>query len=83
MSANLKEVFGLIESLENSLDGYKQFFEKTQETLNLDLRSAWKSMQDEQKEIENLETVIRSQNSELTELKLKSDELDKRIEELD
>ena len=82
MSSNLKNVFGLIETLEKSLDGYQQFFQKTHETLTQDLSTAWKRMKDEQKEIEDFEAVVRSQNSELTELKLKSDELDKKINEL-
>ncbi|MFW9947654.1 MAG: hypothetical protein ACFFDX_12590 [Candidatus Odinarchaeota archaeon] len=82
MSSNLKDVFGLIETLEKSLDGYQQFFQKTHETLTQDLGTAWKRMKDEQKEIEDFEAVVRSQNSELTELKLKSDELDKKLDEL-
>ena len=82
MSSNLKEVFELIETLEKSLDGYQQFFQKTHETLTQDLGTAWKRMKDEQKEIEDFEAVVRSQNSELTELKLKSDELDKKLDEL-
>ncbi|MFX0148824.1 MAG: hypothetical protein ACFE8E_13885 [Candidatus Hodarchaeota archaeon] len=82
MSSNLKDVFGLIETLEKSLDGYQQYFQKTHETLTLDLSTAWKRMKDEQKEIEDFEAVVRSQNSEITELKLKSDELDKKLDEL-
>jgi len=82
MSSNLKDVFGLIETLEKSLDGYQQFFQKTHEALTQDLSTAWKRMKDEQKEIEDFEAVVRSQNSELTELKLKSDELDKKLDEL-
>jgi len=82
MSSNLKDVFSLIETLEKSLDGYQQYFQKPHETLTLDLSTAWKRMKDEQKEIEDFEAILRSQNSEITELKLKSDELDKKLDEL-
>ena len=82
MSSFLKNAFGLIETLEKTLDGYSQYFQKTHETLTQDLSITWKRMKDEQKEVEDLETVIRSQNSEITELKLKSDELDKKLKEL-
>lgn len=82
MSSYIKSIFGFIESLESSLEGYQQFFQKTYEALTQDLGNTWNKIKVEQKEIEDLETVIRSQNSELTELNLKSTSLSERINEL-
>ncbi|MFX1496680.1 MAG: hypothetical protein ACFFBH_04050 [Promethearchaeota archaeon] len=82
MSSYIKSIFGFIESLESSLEGYQQFFQKTYEALTQDLGNTWNKIKVEQKEIEDLETVIRSQNSELTELNLKSTSLSEKINEL-
>lgn len=82
MSSYIKSIFGFIESLESSLEGYQQFFQKTYKTLTQDLGNIWNKINVEQKEVEDLETVIRSQNSELTELNLKSTSLSEKINEL-
>jgi chromosome segregation ATPase len=79
MSTNLKDVFSLIEQLENSFDGYIQAIQKNKESILLNLSYTWKMLKSEQEEIKRLETIIESQNSELTELKIKTDDLDKKI----
>lgn len=74
-----KEIMALIEQFEGAFDTYQQSLQKNNEEIIQHLSLTWKNMQSEQKEIEKLEDTIHKQNSEITELKIKSEELDKKI----
>ena len=82
MSSNFKEVLGLIEKFETVFDEYQQALEKDKEAVFQNLNQSWKKMKEEQAEIESLEHNISSQSSELTELKMKSELLDKQLTDL-
>ncbi len=77
-----KEILALIEQFEGALDTYKQSLQKNNEEIIQHLSLTWKNMQSEQKEIKKLEDTIHEQNSETTELKIKSEELDKKVMDL-
>ena len=77
-----KEILSLIEQFESYFDTYHQSLKKNNEEIIQNLSLTWKNMQSEQKEIEKLEDTIRQQNSEITELNIKFEELDKKIEGL-
>lgn len=74
-----KEILALIEQFEGAFDTYKKSLQKNNEEIIQHLSLTWKNMQSEQKEIKKLEDTIHQQNSETTELKIKSEELDKKI----
>ncbi|MFX0057878.1 MAG: hypothetical protein ACFE8J_06225 [Candidatus Heimdallarchaeota archaeon] len=82
MSLNLKDVLGLIEQFETSFDGYLQSIQKNSENILQNLSHTWKMLKAEQDEAKKLENDIQNQNSELTGLKIKSDDLDKKIDAL-
>lgn len=74
-----KEILALIEQFEGAFDTYQQSLQKNNEEIIQHLSLTWKNMQSEQTEIEKLEDTIHKQNSDITELKIKSEELDKKI----
>jgi len=80
MSSNLKDALSLIEQFENAMDSYQQNFKRINEEIIQNLANTWKSLKNEQIEIENLEFVIRNQNSEIMELRTKLEDLNKKIE---
>jgi len=77
-----QEVLSLIEQFETAFDTYWQILQKNNEEVLSQLRSTWRSMQAEQKETEIRKEKISAQNSELTELRTKSEEMDTTIEGL-
>ncbi len=76
------EILALIEQFETAYDTYWQVLQKHNEEVLSQLREAWKFMQAEQKEEETIKEKLSAQNSELTELRTKSEELDRTIEGL-
>ncbi|MFX0075352.1 MAG: hypothetical protein ACFE96_07915 [Candidatus Hermodarchaeota archaeon] len=82
MSSNLKDILGSIEQLEKYFDEYQQTIQKNGENIIQNLSLTWKQMKLEQEDTKKLEEKIDVQNSELTELKIKSDALDKKLESL-
>ncbi len=82
MSSSLKEILGLIEKLETTFDEYLQSLQKDKEGVLQNLSLTWKKMKEEQFEIEKFEQTVNTQNSELTELTMKSQELDKQLSDL-
>ena len=77
-----QEILSLIEQFETGFDTYWQVLQKNNEEVLSQLKSAWRTMQAEQKEGEKIKDKLSTQNSELTELRTKSEELDKTIEGL-
>jgi len=77
-----KEILSNIEQFETAYDTYWQLLQKNNEEVLAQLQSAWRSMQTEQKEADTINEKISAQNSELTELRTKSEELDKIVEGL-
>ncbi|KKK40149.1 hypothetical protein LCGC14_0781620 [marine sediment metagenome] len=77
-----QEVLSLIEQFETAFDTYWQILQKNNEEVLSQLSSTWRSMQAEQKECEIRKEKISAQNSELTELRTKSEEMDTMIEGL-
>ncbi len=77
-----KEILSNIEQFETAYDTYWQLLQKNNEDVLAQLKSAWRSMQAEQKEGDIINEKLSSQNSELTELRTKSEELDKIVEGL-
>ena len=77
-----KEILALIEQFETAYDTYWQVLQKHNEEVLSQLREAWRFMQAEQKEEESIKEKLSAQNSELTELRTKSEELDRTIEGL-
>ncbi|MFW9784496.1 MAG: hypothetical protein ACFFFB_19605 [Candidatus Heimdallarchaeota archaeon] len=74
-----KEILAFIEQFETAYDTYWQVLQKHNEDVLSQLREAWRSMQAEQKEVEAIKEKLAIQNSELTELRTKSEELDTTI----
>ena len=77
-----QEILALIEQFETAYDTYWQVLQKHNEEVLSQLREAWRFMQAEQKEEESIKEKLSAQNSELTELRTKSEELDRTIEGL-
>jgi chromosome segregation ATPase len=77
-----KEILSLIEQFETAFDTFWQVLQKNNEEVLSHLKSAWRTMQAEQKEGETIKEKVSTQNSELTELRTKSEELDRTIEGL-
>jgi len=77
-----QEILALIEQFETAYDTYWQVLQKHNEEVLSQLREAWRFMQAEQKEEESIKEKLSVQNSELTELRTKSEELDRTIEGL-
>ncbi|NVM46023.1 MAG: hypothetical protein HWN79_13990 [Candidatus Lokiarchaeota archaeon] len=82
MSSKLKDILGSIEQLEKNFDEYQQTIQKNSENIIQNLSLIWKRMKKEQFNIKILEEKIETQNSELTELKFKSEDLDKKLKGL-
>ena len=82
MSSNIKDILGSIEQLEKYFDEYQQTIQKNSENIVQNLSLTWKRMKLEQEDIKKLENRIDFQNGELTELKIKSEDLDKKLENL-
>ena len=76
------EILSLIEQFETAYDTYWQILQKHNEEVLSQLKEAWRTMQAEQKEEESIKEKLSAQNSELTELRTKSEELDTIIEGL-
>ncbi|MFW9827497.1 MAG: hypothetical protein ACFFEY_07900 [Candidatus Thorarchaeota archaeon] len=77
-----KEILTLIEQFETAYDTYWQILQKNNEEALSQLKEAWRFMQAEQKEEETIKEKLSNQNSELTELRTKSEELDRIIDGL-
>jgi len=77
-----KEIMAFIEQLETAYDTYWQVLQKHNEDVLNQLKEAWKSMQAEQKEVDILNEKLAVQNSELTELRTKSEDMDTTIASL-
>ncbi|MHA2281105.1 MAG: hypothetical protein ACXAC5_09665 [Promethearchaeota archaeon] len=77
-----QEILSLIEQFETAFDTYWQVLQKNNEEVLSQLKSAWRTMQAEQKEGETIKEKLSMQNSELTELRTKSEELDRTLEGL-
>ncbi|MHA2037006.1 MAG: hypothetical protein ACW972_03865 [Promethearchaeota archaeon] len=77
-----QDILSLIEQFETAYDTYWQVLQKHNEEVLSQLREAWRFMQAEQKEEETIKEKLAAQNSELTELRTKSEELDRTIEGL-
>ncbi len=77
-----QEILSLIEQFETAFDTFWQVLQKNNEEVLSHLKSAWRTMQAEQKEGETIKEKVSTQNSELTELRTKSEELDRTIEGL-
>lgn len=75
-------ILALIEQFETAYDTYWQVLQKHNEEVLSQLREAWRFMQAEQKEEESIKDKLSIQNSELTELRTKSEELDRTIDGL-
>lgn len=75
-------ILALIEQFETAYDTYWQVLQKHNEEVLSQLREAWRFMQAEQKEEESIKEKLSIQNSELTELRTKSEELDRTIDGL-
>ena len=75
-------ILALIEQFETAYDTYWQVLQKHNEEVLSQLREAWRFMQAEQKEEEHVKDRLSAQNSELTDLRTKSEEFDKTIEGL-
>jgi chromosome segregation ATPase len=82
MSSNLKDILGSIEQLEKYFDEYQQAFKRSSENIIQNLSLTWKRMKKEQLTVKILEEKIEVQNNELTELRIKSEDLDKKLENL-
>jgi chromosome segregation ATPase len=80
MSSNIKEILGLIEQFERAFDIFQQSYQDSSKKIIQNLSDTWKKIKAEQTEIEKLENMINQQNLELTELRTKSEELEKKIE---
>jgi len=77
-----QEILTLIEQFETAFDTYWQILQKHNEEVLSQLKEAWRSMQAEQKEEDGIKEKLSAQNSELTELRTKSEELDTNIDGL-
>jgi len=75
-------ILALIEQFETAYDTYWQVLQKHNEEVLSQLREAWRFMQAEQKEEEHVKDRLSAQNSELTDLRTKSEEFDRTIEGL-
>jgi len=82
MSSNLKDIIGSIEQLEKYFDEYQQAFQKNSENIIQNLSSTWKLMKLEHDDLQKIENNIEIQKNELTGLKIKSDDLNKKKESL-
>jgi chromosome segregation ATPase len=82
MSSNLKDILGSVEQLEKYFDEYQQAIKRNSENIIQNLSLTWKRMKKEQLTVNVLEEKIQVQNNELTELRIKSEDLDKKLEKL-
>jgi len=80
MSSRLKDVLVLIEQFEAAFDTFRQSLKTNNDEILQNLASTWKKLKTEQVELNDLENLIREQNSELTELKSKLDEINRKFE---
>ena len=77
-----QDILALIEQFETAYDTYWQVLQKHNEDVLSHLREAWRFMQTEQREEESIKEKLTAQNSELTELRTKSEELNNTIDGL-
>lgn len=82
MSLSLKDIIASIEQIEKYFDEYQQAFQKNCENIIQNLSSTWKLMKLEHDDLQKIEKNIEIQKNELTGLKIKSDDLNKKIESL-
>ena len=82
MSSTLKDILGSIEQIEKYFDEYQQAFKKNSENIIQNLSSTWKLMKLEHDDLQKIENNIEIQKNDLTGLKIKSDDLNKKIESL-
>ncbi len=82
MSSSLKDILGSIEQLEKYFDEYQQAFQKNSENIIQNLSSTWKLMKLEHVDLQKIENNIEIQKNDLTGLKIKSNDLNKKIESL-
>jgi len=82
MSTKLKDVLGLIEQLESTFDEYLQSFKKNTDEILNNIGNSWKNLKLEQEEIKKIDENIEKQKSELTELNIILEEIDKKVESL-
>jgi len=82
MSSSLKDILGSIEQLEKYFDEYQHAFQRNSENIIQNLSSTWKLMKLEHDDLQKIVKNIEIQKSELTGLKIKSDDLNKKIESL-
>ncbi len=78
----LKEISTLIEGFESILDRYLQSLKGNNGEIYSQLSSTWKNMQVMQIEKDERDAQIKEQVTELTAMRTKSEEFDKKIEEL-
>lgn len=82
MSSSLKDILGSIEQLEKYFDEYQQALKKNSENIIQNLSSTWKLMKLEHKYLQKIENNLEIQKNDLTGLKIKSADLNKKIESL-
>ena len=82
MSSSLKDIIGSISQLEKYFDEYQQAFKKNSENIIQNLSSTWKLMKLEHDDLQKIENNIEIQKNDLTGLKIKSADLNKKIESL-
>ena len=82
MSSSLKDIIRLISRLKKYFDEYQQALKKNSENIIQNLSSTWKLMKLEHDDLQKIENNIEIQKSEITGLKIKSDDLNKKIESL-
>jgi predicted RNase H-like nuclease (RuvC/YqgF family) len=82
MSSELKEILTLIEQLETYFDEYIQSFQKNSQSALQNLSNTWKMIKLEQDGVNKYEETNINQNSEITELKIKLDDLSKKVNNL-
>lgn len=79
---SLIDILGSIEQLEKYFDEYQQALKKNSENIIQNLSSTWKLMKLEHKYLQKIENNLEIQKNDLTGLKIKSADLNKKIESL-
>jgi chromosome segregation ATPase len=77
----VKDILGLIEQFETTFDELQQLIKRSSENIVENVSLVWKKLRMEQEEVSKLDSRLDSQNSELTGLRIRSGELDKKISE--
>jgi chromosome segregation ATPase len=81
LSKEVKDILGLIEQFETTFDELQQLIKRSSENIVENVSLVWKKLRMEQEEVSKLDSRLDSQNSELTGLRIRSGELDKKISE--